>query len=62
MEQINFTLDDRVEKAMNDVLLQKESDFRKKSFKPKKKKKTNHWGKVYEQLRDEELKRLGYIK
>lgn len=61
MKEIQFNLDDKVEKAMND-LLTKEDDFRKKSFKPKKKKKTTHWGKVYEELRDAELKRLGYIK
>ena len=50
---------------MEDELIEKElqKTMEKKAKKTKvKRKKTTHWGKVYEQLRDEELKRLGYIK
>ena len=51
---------------MEDELIEKELQkaMEKETKKPKvrKRKNTTHWGKVYEQLRDEELKRLGYIK
>lgn len=50
---------------MEDELIEKELQkaMEKETKKTKaKKKKTTHWGKVYEELRDAELKRLGYIK
>ena len=64
MNKIVFKLDDKVEKAMEE-LLEIENDFREKSMKPKKKRKSGRkesGPELYARMRDEELKRLGYIK
>ena len=51
---------------MEDELIEKELQkaMEKETKKPKtrKRKKIVHWGKLYEELKNEELKRLGYIK
>lgn len=49
--------DEKIEQAL-------EKCMAKETKKPKrvKSKKNPHWSKVYEQLRDEDLRKLGYIK
>ena len=61
MTNIDFNLDDKVEKAMNDLLV-KEQDFRKKT-RPKRKS-TNRVEpeQLWKQLFEENLKKEGYIK
>ena len=49
--------DELIEKELQKVMEKKTKKTRKTSGK-----KNPHWSKVYEQLRDAELKRLGYIK
>lgn len=61
MENFVFNLDEERLNQVMDGLLEKEQEFRKKTWKPKMKKKP-HWSKVYEQLRDEDLKKKGYLK
>ena len=61
MKEIQFNLDDKVEKAMNDLLV-KEQDFRKKTRPKRKRTERVEPEQLWKQLFEENLKKEGYIK